>query len=100
MNERLSVIEEIFQPLRKKFKRRRVLCYYIDDLWQADLIEVVSDAKQNKGFKYILTVIDVFSKFAWVVPIKTKSSSNVAQAFESILKNGRIPHNLQTDNGE
>src|SRR6185436_8299968 len=53
----------------------------------------------NKGYKYLLTVIDVFSKYAWSVPIKNKSATSVTNAFKSILNQGRKPTNLQSDRG-
>ena len=57
-------------------------------------------AHKNKGYKYLLTVIDVFSKFAWTVPVKSKTGKNVSKALTFILKKGRIPKNLQTDRGK
>ena len=53
----------------------------------------------NKGFKYILTVIGVFSKYAWAVPIKDKSAASVTKAFEKII-NDRIPNKLWVDEGK
>ena len=54
----------------------------------------------NKGYRYLLTVIDVFSKFAWAVPVKKKNGDDVTEAMKSILKKGRVPKNLQTDRGK
>jgi hypothetical protein len=56
-------------------------------------------AKQNKGYNYILTVIDTFSKFSWVIPVKNKTGDLVTSAFQNILKS-RQPNNLQTDQGK
>ena len=68
----------------------------------ADLVEVQSIAKQNKGFRYILVIIDEFSKYAWAQPIKKKTGKDVTEAFVKILKsaNGHKPQNLQTDAGK
>lgn len=68
----------------------------------ADLVEVQSIAKQNKGFRYILVIIDKFSKYAWAQPIKKKTGKDVTEAFAKILKsaNGHKPQNLQTDAGK
>lgn len=72
----------------------------IDDLWQADLIDMQALAKKNCNHKYILAVIDTFSKYAWVVPLKRKTKNDVFNAFQSIIfKDGRVPKNLQTDLG-
>ena len=66
----------------------------------ADLIEVNNISKYNKGYKYLLTVLDVFSKHAWVEPIKNKTGQAVTEALEKILNQGRTPINLQTDDGK
>lgn len=94
------VVEELFRPARKNFPRRNVVQKGIDDTWQMDLIEMGKYSKQIGGYKYILTAIDIFSKFAWVYPLKTKTGKEVANAFVQILKNGRQPLNLQTDQGK
>lgn len=101
MEDRIKLIAELHKPIKKKFLRRRVLCYYIDDLWQSDLTEFIPYSKENNGMKYLLTTIDVFSKYAWAIPLKTKTSLSVANAFKSILDSSkRCPTNLQTDNGK
>ena len=56
-------------------------------------------SRYNKGVKYLLTVVDVLSKYAWVVPMKNKTGAEQKRAFESILKEGRKPLRLQTDKG-
>ena len=59
-------------------------------------------AKQNKGYKYMMTVIDVFSRYAWAVPMKSKSSKDTLEAFKTLFKmsKGRIPRLIQTDQGK
>lgn len=79
--------------------RRRVFVKGIDDLWETDLVEMTQYFRENKGNRYLLTVIDVFSKYGWAIPIKSKKSDDVASAMLSILKQGRVPQNLHTDNG-
>lgn len=74
-----------FTPARKNFARRRVITKGFDDLWQCDLVEMIPYACENKGFKYLLTVIDVFSKNTWSEPIKTKSGPNVTAALAKIF---------------
>ena len=85
---------------RRKFPTLPVKVFNIDEQWAADLIEVNNISKYNKGYKYMLTVIDVFSKHAWVEPIKNKTGQVVTTAFEKILKQGRTPIQLQTDDGK
>ena len=63
----------LHRPVRYRFKRNRVIVGGIDKEWEADLVVMDSLSKENNGYKYILTVIDVLSKYAWVEPLKTKS---------------------------
>ena len=95
-----QIVNELHKPARRNFKRRSVILKGIDDLWQADLIEMIPYARQNKGFKYILVVIDGFSKYAWTEPLKNKSATEVTNAFSRILQLGRCPKHLQTDQGK
>jgi len=76
------------------------MVFGIDEQWTADLIEVVNIAKYNQGYRYLLTVVDVFSKHAWVQPVKSKTGKAVTEAMAKILKGGRTPTNLQTDDGK
>ena len=66
-------------------------------MWQADLVDISSLACFNKGYKFLVTCIDVFSKFAWVVPLKNKAGMSLVNGFQSILDLGRSPEKLQTD---
>ena len=83
--------ETLHKPQSRKFPTLPVKVFMIDEQWTADLIEVINISKQNKGYKYLLTVVDVFSKHAWVEPIKNKTGQAVTEAFEKILKQGRRP---------
>lgn len=96
---KVDVINEIHKNARVNFPRRHVIMKDIDDLWQADLIDLQSLSKQNRGFNYILVVIDTFSKYAWTYPLKRKTKDAVFSAFEHLFKQGRKPKNLQTDFG-
>jgi transposase InsO family protein len=89
----------LHRPLRKTFKRNKIMSWGVDFLWQADLVDVSSLAKHNDGYKYLLTVIDVLSKYSWVVPLKTKTGAELVTAFDKIFRGGRIPTKLNTDRG-
>lgn len=92
--------EELLKPIRHNFKRRRVFVYNIDDIWSADLKDMQSVSKQNNGYKYLLTVIDLFSKHAYTIPLKSKSNDVVINAFEKLFKSThRTPKKLWTDQG-
>jgi transposase InsO family protein len=73
--------------------------YGIDHQWQADLVDLGKSASYNKGFKYLLTCIDVLSRYAWIVPLKNKTGKTLKEAFQVIFKSGRQPIRLQTDKG-
>jgi len=72
----------------------------LDDTWQADLVDMSAYANVNKNHHFLLTVIDTFSKYAWAVPIKTKSGKDVTAAMRSVLERGRQPRPLQVDEGK
>ncbi|XP_016845104.2 uncharacterized protein LOC107982136 [Nasonia vitripennis] len=72
----------------------------LDETWQADLVEMQPYAQENKSYKYLLTVIDVFSKYAWAIPLKQKTGNKVTASMKSILEQGRVPKNLHTDRGK
>lgn len=77
---RRQIVNELHKPARKKFVRRLVTVRGIDDLWQADLVDMGAYSSVNKNFRFLLTVIDAFSKYAWALPIKDKSVAEVAKA--------------------
>ena len=89
----------LHRPIRKRFPRNRIRVAGIDDQWEADLIDTQSVQAENKSHKYILTVIDSLSKFAWAVPLKDKSGDTMVSAFKTIFKT-RHPRKLRTDRGK
>ena len=91
----------LHKPLRRKFRRNHVISARRDDLWMADLIDMVKYADLNESYKYILLVIDTFSKYVWLRPLKNKTGSSVAEAFRDIFEtSGRTPARLVTDKGQ
>lgn len=93
------VVKELHRPARRNYQRRHVKILGLDETWQADLVDMQEYARENKGYKYLLTVIDIFSKFSWALPLKSKRGKDVADAMESLFKQGRVPKNLHTDKG-
>ena len=63
----------LHKPRRRRLPTTPVLVFGIDEQWTADLIEVINISKYNRGYRYLLTVVDVFSKHAWVQPVKNKT---------------------------
>jgi transposase InsO family protein len=90
----------LHKPARTKYDTRKYKTSGIDFHWQADLCEVGSINTHNDGINYILTVIDVFSRYAWAEPVKNKTGALVTKAFEKIFELGRKPIMLQTDQGK
>ena len=75
----------LHKPVRKKFERRKIFVYRIDEQWQADLVDMQLYSKENEGYNYMLTVIDCFSRFAFAKILKNKSGDEVKNAFQSIF---------------
>ena len=83
--------------LNRQFQRSRVIVSGIDDQWDADLASFISFSDENDGYKYLLCVIDIFSRFAWIEVMKDKKADSIVSAFNKILRNGRKPKRLRTD---
>ena len=79
VNEQLA--EKLDKPVIKIFKRRKVYARFKDNIWAADLAEMESLSSKNKNVKYLLCVIDIFSKYAWIKSLNDKKSKTVLKAF-------------------
>lgn len=90
----------LHKDLKRNFPRRPVVVGGIDQQWQIDLIESSRFSQSNGNVKFILTVIDVFSKFAWVRCLQNKTGISVTQAFRDITEKGRRPKVVQSDKGK
>ena len=89
----------LHKPARKKFPRNKVFVNGLDEKWQCDLCDLTSLSQWNRGYKYVLTCIDVLSKHARVVAIKTKTGSALVAAFTKIFEQGWKPEVSQSDAG-
>ena len=98
-NSNKILSEELHKQKRKNFPRRKIIVNHIDEIFAADLVEMQKFAKLNKGYRYLLTCIDIFSKYSWVIPLKDKKGINVKNALQKIFK-GRSPKFLWTDRGK
>ena len=98
-NHNKILSEELHKPKRKNYPRRKIIVNYINEIFAADLVEMQKFAKLNKGYRYLLTCIDIFSKFAWVIPLKDKKGITIKNALEKIFKQ-RKPKFLWTDKGK
>ena len=97
-NIRAGIAKELHKQSRKIFPTRYVELKGINDLYQADLVEMIPFARVNEGYKYILTMINCFTKYALAVPLKTKKADDIVEALKPILKKHKMKH-LQTDQG-
>ena len=79
-NNNLQLAEELHKPIIRKFKKRKVYSGFRDNIWGADLADMQLISKFNKGFRFLLCVIDIFSKYAWVVPLKDKKGVSIVDA--------------------
>ena len=72
-----QLAKKVFSPQITKFKRKRLIPLYKDETWSADLVDKSSLSKYNNIYKFILTVIDIFTKYAWAIPLKNKSGLSI-----------------------
>lgn len=84
----------------KQFEQNRVMVTGIDDQWEMDLMDMVSHAKENDNVRYVLLVIDVFSKFFWLRALKNKTGAEVERAVKDIMKGNRKPRRARSDKGK
>ena len=102
-NQQLA--EELYKLIIKKIEKRKVRAAFKDNIWGADLADMQMQmqllSRCNKGIRFLLCVIDIFSKYAWVVPLKDKNGISIVTAFQSILKqsNRRRPNKIWVDKG-
>ena len=78
-NEQL--VDELHKPIIRKLKKRKVYSAFKDNIWTADLADMQLISKFNKGFRFLLCVVDIYSKYAWVVPLKDKKGVSISNAF-------------------
>ena len=92
----------LHRAYHKRYRRNQTIAQGIDYQWQADLADLDELSKANDGSRYLLTVIDVFSRYAWAVPIAKKSGVAVREAFRELFRQAgaRRPKHLQTDKGK
>ena len=84
-----QLADQLHKPIIKNFLKRKVYMNGIDKIWAADLVEMQAFSEFNRGVKYLLTVIDVISKYGWMLPLKDKTGKSVADAFKEIFKKSK-----------
>jgi hypothetical protein len=100
MSTKQGIVDEIYSAYRRNFQRRPVTITSIYQALQCDLLELTSIAKHNDGYKFILVVVNIFSKMTHAIPVKTKNATDVTNAFAKIIKELEfVPKQVQCDAG-
>ena len=92
--------DEIYKPIIRKLNKRKVYSQFKDNIWGVDLADMQSLSRKNKGIKYLLCAIDLYSKYAFVIPLKDKKRISIVNAFNKIIKqSNRKPNKIWVDQG-
>ena len=92
--------EELYKPIIRKFKKGKVQSPFIDNIWAADLVDMQLISKFNKKFRFLLFLIDIYIKYAWLILLKDKNGTVVTNAFQKMLKeSNRKPNKIRVDTG-
>ena len=94
-----QLANELHKLIIKKLKKRKVYSSFKDNIRGVDLADMQSFRKYNKGIKYLLCAIDLFSKYAWVIPLKDKKGTSIVNAFQKIISKERKPNKIWVEQG-
>ena len=96
-----QMAKEIFSPVIKKFQRIQIQTHYKDECWSIDLIDRSSLSKYNKNYKFVFTIIDNHTKYAWAIPLKDKTGKSTTAAFKNLLETSKSkPQKVWSDRGK
>ena len=96
----LILADKLHKPVIKKLNKRKIYSQFKDNIWGVDLADMQSLSKKNKGIKYLLCAIDLYNKYAFVVPLKDKKGISIVNAFnKTIKKSNRKPNKIWVDQG-
>ena len=94
-----QLTNELHKRIIRKFKKRKVYSSFIDNILGVGLADMQSLRKYNKGDKYLLCAIDLFSKYTWVVSLQDKKGTSIVNAFQKIISKGRKQNKIWVDQG-
>ena len=94
-----QLANKLHKPIIRKFKKRKVYSSFKDNIWGVNLADMLPLSKYNKGIKYLLCVIDLISKYSWVIPIKDKKGTSIVNAFKKIFSEECKPNKIWVDQG-
>ena len=89
IKENQQLANELHKPIIGKFEKRKVYGSYKDNIWDCDLADMQLISKYNKNIRYLLCVIDVFSKYTWVVPLIDKNGTTIVNTFQGVLDSSK-----------
>ena len=94
------LVDELHKPIIKKVDKRKVYSQFKENIWRVDLADMQSLSRKNKGVKYLLCAIDLYSKYAFVIPLKDKKGISIVNTFNKIIKqSSRKPNKIWVDQG-
>ena len=96
----MQLPKELHKPIIRKFEKRKVYSSFRNNIWGADIADMKLLSKFNKGFRFLLCVINIYSKYAWVIPLKDKKGVSIVNAFQKLLDTSeRKPNKIWVDKG-
>ena len=95
-----QLANELHRQIIRKFKKIKLYSSFRDNIWGVDLADIQSLSKYNKGIKYLLCATGLFSKYAWVVPLKEKRGVTIVNVLQKIMSKGRKPNKIWVDQGD
>ena len=101
-NIKISINEIYSKPPKKYYPTNKTDVYHIDDTWPLDILDIKDyGPENNRGYRYVLVVIDNFSKLGWTVPLKNKNAQTIKDSFENVLtSSNRKPNLIESDRGK
>ena len=94
-----QLANDLHRQINGNFKRRKLYSSFRENIWDLDLVDMQSLSKYNRGIRCLLCAIDLFSKYAWVVPLKDKKGISIVNAFQKVISKGRKPNEIWVDQG-
>ena len=101
-NIKIFINEFYSKPPKRNYATNKTDVYFFDDIWSLDILDLKDYVSENnRGYRYVLVIIDNFSKFGWTVPLKNKIAQTIKDSFENILiSSKRKPNLIETDHGK
>ena len=101
-NIKIFINEVYFKPPKRKYATNKTDVYFIDGIWSLDILDLKDyGPENNRGYRYILVIIDNFSKYGWTIPLKNKNAQTIKDSFENIsISSKRKPKLIESDRGK